>query len=47
MKEPTLPSTSDTKEKGTLYYCGTLVYTRGGLFVLFSWMLLGDFCFTR
>ena len=28
------------------YRCGTLVYTRAGLFLLFSWLLWGDFCFT-
>lgn len=26
--------------------CGTLVYTRAGLFTLFSWLLWGDFCFS-
>lgn len=28
------------------YYCGTLTYTKMGLFVLFAWILWGDFCFT-
>lgn len=28
------------------YRCGTLVYTKAGLFALFFWMLWGDFCFT-
>lgn len=28
------------------YRCGTLVYTKAGLFTLFAWMLWGDFCFT-
>lgn len=28
------------------YRCGTLVYSKAGLFVLFSWMLWGDFCFS-
>jgi maltose/moltooligosaccharide transporter len=28
------------------YRCGTLVYTKAGLFMLFSWMLWGDFCFS-
>jgi len=28
------------------YRCGTLAYTKAGLFVLFSWLLWGDFCFT-
>lgn len=27
------------------YRCGTLVYTRAGLYLLFTWMLWGDFCF--
>ncbi|RPI62512.1 MAG: hypothetical protein EHM48_03960, partial [Planctomycetaceae bacterium] len=26
--------------------CGTLQYTKSGLFVLFGWLLWGDFCFT-
>lgn len=29
----------------TTYRCGRLVYTKAGLFVLFSWLLWGDFCF--
>jgi len=28
------------------YHCGTLTYTKAGLFVLFAWLLWGDFCFT-
>lgn len=28
------------------FRCGTLLYTKAGLFTLFSWMLWGDFCFT-
>lgn len=28
------------------YRCGTLTYTKAGLFTLFAWMLWGDFCFT-
>jgi MFS family permease len=28
------------------YRCGTLTYTKAGLFTLFSWLLWGDFCFT-
>ena len=28
------------------YHCGTLTYTKVGLFVLFSWLLWGNFCFT-
>ena len=30
----------------SLYRCGTLVYTKAGLFTLFTWMLWGDFCFS-
>ena len=29
-----------------IYRCGTLTYTKAGLFVLFAWLLWGDFCFT-
>jgi maltose/moltooligosaccharide transporter len=28
-----------------LYSCGTLTYTRAALFMLFAWILWGDFCF--
>jgi len=28
------------------YHCGTLTYTKVGLFALFAWLLWGDFCFT-
>lgn len=28
------------------YRCGTLTYTKAGLFLLFAWLLWGDFCFT-
>ena len=28
-----------------VYRCGTLAYTKAGLFMLFSWLLWGDFCF--
>ncbi len=28
------------------YHCGTLTYTRAGLFALFTWLLWGDFCYT-
>ncbi|MEI8244980.1 MAG: hypothetical protein WCI51_04070 [Lentisphaerota bacterium] len=31
---------------GKSYHCGTLKYTQTGLFVLFAWLLWGDFCFT-
>jgi MFS family permease len=28
------------------YHCGTLTYTKAGLFALFAWLLWGDFCYT-
>jgi MFS family permease len=28
------------------FRCGTLTYTRTGLFALFAWLLWGDFCYT-
>lgn len=28
------------------YRCGTLFYTKAGLFTLFTWLLWGDFCFS-
>jgi maltose/moltooligosaccharide transporter len=31
---------------GKTYHCGTLTYTKMGLFILFAWLLWGDFCFT-
>ena len=30
----------------TIYRCGSLTYTKGGLVLLFAWLLWGDFCFT-
>ncbi len=42
---PTLQGHPDQLE-ASRYRCGTLVYTKAGLFVLFSWMLWGDFCFS-
>ncbi|MHB1158491.1 MAG: hypothetical protein ACYC26_16835 [Phycisphaerales bacterium] len=30
----------------TRYHCGTLSYTRAGLFLLFAGLLWGDFCFS-
>ncbi|MCE9613890.1 MAG: hypothetical protein K8T26_06405 [Lentisphaerae bacterium] len=38
---PDLPATAATR----LYHCGTLSYTRAGLFALFAWLLWGNFCF--
>jgi len=31
---------------GKAYHCGTLTYTKVGLFALFAWLLWGDFCYT-
>ncbi|MFZ4776550.1 MAG: MFS transporter, partial [Terrimicrobiaceae bacterium] len=28
------------------YHCGTLTYTKAGLFAVFAWLLWGDFCLT-
>lgn len=42
-----LPTQTVAEPSGdSRYRCGTLVYTKAGLFTLFSWMLWGDFCFT-
>ncbi len=38
------PSGPGVPEK--LFRCGTLTYTKKGLFILFGWLLWGDFCFT-
>lgn len=35
-----LPASEDPR-----YLCGSLTYTKAGLFLLFSWLLWGDFCF--
>jgi len=42
---PAPPDPGDTPED-KIYRCGTLSYTKKGLFVLFGWLLWGDFCFT-
>jgi hypothetical protein len=41
MTHTALPSATADK---TLYRCGTLTYTKAGLFFLFAWLLWGDFC---
>jgi Na+/melibiose symporter-like transporter len=41
MADTALPSATADK---TLYRCGTLTYTKAGLFFLFAWLLWGDFC---
>ncbi|OPY83139.1 MAG: Major Facilitator Superfamily protein [Smithella sp. PtaU1.Bin162] len=43
MEESSLQSGS---LKSKTYHCGTLTYTKVGLFALFTWMLWGDFCLT-
>lgn len=35
-----------TGGKSPIFSVGTLKYTKAGLFVLFAWLLWGDFCFT-
>lgn len=40
------PQTSQRPKGEGRYECGTLVYTKAGLFTLFAWLLWGDFCFT-
>lgn len=37
---------SSTPKSDSRYRCGTLLYTKAGLFTLFSWLLWGDFCFS-
>ncbi len=47
MHQPAPPGASiHEANNDSRYRCGTLVYTKAGLFTLFSWMLWGDFCFT-
>src|SRR6267154_1508087 len=40
------PASADAPPSGKTYTVGTLRYTSATLFVLFSWLLWGDFCFT-
>lgn len=40
------PPASEAPAPDERYRCGTLLYTKAGLFTLFSWMLWGDFCFS-
>lgn len=42
----TTPSSSAAAPHDPRYRVGTLAYTQAGLFVLFGWLLWGDFCFT-
>lgn len=41
-----LPPNPAPVGKALVFRCGTLVYTRAGLFLLFTWLLWGDFCFS-
>jgi len=40
------PDPSQPGAAPSAYRCGSLVYTRAGLFTLFIWLLWGDFCFS-
>lgn len=35
-----------SSQENPVFRCGSLIYSKKGLFVLFAWMLWGDFCFT-
>ncbi len=43
---PVSQNTISVTPRSKTYHCGTLTYTKMGLFVLFAWLLWGDFCFT-
>ena len=34
------------QERTATFKCGTLIYTKKGLMLMFAWLLWGDFCFT-
>lgn len=34
------------QDKQATFKCGTLIYTKKGLMLMFAWLLWGDFCFT-
>lgn len=40
------PTPAATSPGDIVFRCGSLIYSKKGLFVLFGWMLWGDFCFT-
>lgn len=46
MNKICLDGKATDRPEGGRYHCGTLVYTKAGLFTLFAWLLWGDFCFT-
>lgn len=43
---PTTANNTESHGSGKTYHCGTLTYTKAGLFSLVAWMLWGDFCYT-
>ncbi len=43
---PEEPDVAGNTGGGRVYHCGTLTYTKIGLFLIFAWLLWGDFCFT-
>jgi maltose/moltooligosaccharide transporter len=43
---PKDPDVAGNTRPVRVYHCGTLTYTKVGLFVLFAWLLWGDFCYT-
>ena len=43
---PEMAPAAETVVGRKIYHCGTLTYTKIGLFMLFAWLLWGDFCFT-
>jgi maltose/moltooligosaccharide transporter len=42
----TQPPAGNSAAPDSRYRCGTLVYTKAGLFTLFAYLLWGDFCFS-
>ena len=40
-----VPASDMPTTKPNLFHCGPLTYTSRGLFILFAWLLWGDFCF--
>lgn len=40
------PSAGSAPSEDAKFRCGTLVYTKAGLFMLFAYLLWGDFCFS-
>ena len=44
--KPSSATPNTSADAGQHYRCGTLTYTKAGLFALFGWMLWGDFCFS-